>query len=167
MARKTTPEDYARLLTIARNVCPNIAITTDIITGFPGESDEEFEASLAFVQQMDFAGGHIFTYSERPGTAAAAMPDQVHYPVRKERNARMRAILQKSARKYQDRFINATLPVLWESATKIEAQSWQLKGLTDNYLFVRTLGQSNMWNQITDVRLTNIKSNGLYGEIIR
>ena len=167
MARKTIPKNYAHLVAIAQNICPNIAITTDIITGFPGESDEEFEASLAFVQQIDFAGGHVFTYSERPGTAAAGMPDQVHYPIRKERNARMRTILQKSARRYQDRFINVTIPVLWESASKIDAQGWQLIGLTDNYLRVRTIDQSNLRNQITNTRLTCIDSNGLSGKIIQ
>jgi len=72
MARKTTPVSYARLLETARRLIPQLAITTDIITGFPGESQSEFDESLAFVKAMRFAGGHVFTYSERPGTAAAA-----------------------------------------------------------------------------------------------
>ncbi len=77
MARKTTPESFAELVAAARLAIPDIAITTDIITGFPGESEVEFQESLAFVRQMHFAGGHVFTYSARPGTAAARLPDQV------------------------------------------------------------------------------------------
>ena len=165
MARKTTPKEYAQLVKLVRSVCPDIAVTTDIITGFPGESDEEFYASLAFVQQMQFSGGHVFTYSERPGTAAAGMPNQVHYPIRKERNALMRALLAESAQDYQSGFVNSTLPVLWETAKEKDSQGWQLKGLTDNYLRVRVISQTNLWNRITPVHLTGINTDGLYGEI--
>jgi threonylcarbamoyladenosine tRNA methylthiotransferase MtaB len=165
MARKTTPKEYAQLVKLVRSVCPDIAVTTDIITGFPGESDEEFDASLAFVQQMQFSGGHVFTYSERPGTAAAGMPNQVHYPIRKERNALMRALLAESAQDYQSGFVNSTLPVLWETAKEKDSQGWQLKGLTDNYLRVRAISQTNLWNRITPFHLTGINTDGLYGEI--
>ncbi len=165
MARKTTPNDYAHLVNLARNICPDIAITTDVITGFPGESIEEYEASLAFVRRMKFAGGHVFTYSERPGTAAAIMSDQVFHPIRKSRNARMRAILAESAQEYRTRFVNQTLSVLWESAIEIKPKGWQLKGLTDNYLRISALSQNNYQNQITPVRLTMVNDDGLHGEI--
>ncbi|HES58098.1 MAG TPA: MiaB/RimO family radical SAM methylthiotransferase, partial [Firmicutes bacterium] len=93
MARKTTPQAFAELVAAARERIPEVAITTDVIAGFPGESQAEFEESLAFVRAMNFAGGHVFTYSARPGTAAARMPDQVPHPQRKTRNARLRAVL--------------------------------------------------------------------------
>ena len=67
MARKTTPESFRELVTAARQVMPEVAVTTDIIAGFPGETEQEFAESLAFVRAMDFAGGHVFTYSQRPG----------------------------------------------------------------------------------------------------
>ena len=84
MARKTTPHAFEQLVQAARQAIPGVAITTDIITGFPGESEAEFAECLAFVRQMGFAGGHVFTYSPRPGTAAASMPGQVPESLRKE-----------------------------------------------------------------------------------
>jgi threonylcarbamoyladenosine tRNA methylthiotransferase MtaB len=154
MARKTTPQAFTELLAAARQAIPQVAITTDIIAGFPGESDTEFEESLAFVRQMDFAGGHVFTYSARPGTAAARMPGQVKESNRKARNARLRQALSESASRYQLEFVGQVLPVLWESASGLGPQGWQMSGLTDNYLRVRTHAPLSLWNQITPVRLT-------------
>ena len=134
MARKTNPASFAGLLAAARQAIPQVAITTDIITGFPGESQAEFGESLEFVKAMQFAGGHVFTYSARPGTAAARMPAQVPLGTRKERNAQMRAVLVTSGQQYQDGFLGQVLPVLWESASALDAQGWSLSGLTDNYL---------------------------------
>ncbi len=166
MARKTTPEDYAALVQAARQVCPDMAITTDIIVGFPGESDAEFEESLAFVAQIGFAGGHVFTYSERPGTAAARMPDPVPHPVRKARNERMRALFEQSARAYRRRFLGHTLDVLWESAIGLGPQGWRLTGLTDNYLRVTAIAPQHLWNRITPVRLTALDERGLQGTLL-
>ncbi|MBE9474013.1 MAG: radical SAM protein, partial [Chloroflexi bacterium] len=165
MARKTTPEAYAKLVTAARTVCPNIAITTDLIAGFPGETDREFSETVDFVREMSFTGGHVFTYSARPGTAAAEMPDQVPFKLRKTRNAELRNILADSGQKYQQHFLNQTIPVLWESVTEIDSKSWHLRGLTDNYLRVNTRASNNFWNQITPVHLTEIGDKGLVGEI--
>ncbi len=167
MARRTTPESYARLVETARRFIPDVAITTDIIVGFPGETEAEFEESLAFVRAMDFAGGHVFTYSERPGTAAARMPHPVPHRVRKERNARMRAVLEESAARYRRRFLGRTLTVLWEAASTLGPQGWTLTGLTDNYLRVQALAPENLWNRLTPVRL--LRENGhdtLIGEIL-
>jgi threonylcarbamoyladenosine tRNA methylthiotransferase MtaB len=166
MARKTTPGSFARLVESARAACPELAITTDIIAGFPGESQTEFEESLAFVQEMDFAGGHVFTYSARAGTAAARMPDQVPYQIRKERNARLRAGLAVSSARYQHHFLGQVMEVLWENVTEIDAQSWQMSGLTDNYLRVHTRAPANSWNQITPVKLTRFINQGLEGQFI-
>jgi threonylcarbamoyladenosine tRNA methylthiotransferase MtaB len=165
MARKTTPDSFAELVQAAREAIPGIAITTDVITGFPGETDEEFEQSLAFVQQIQFAGGHAFTYSTRPGTAAARMPDQVAVPLRKERNARMREAFAQGAQAYQSLFLGQVLPVLWESATGLGPEGWHLSGLTDNYLRVTALAPHRLWNQITPVRLTGIQGETLSGRI--
>jgi threonylcarbamoyladenosine tRNA methylthiotransferase MtaB len=144
---------------------PGIAITTDVMAGFPGETEAEFAESLAFVREMNLAGGHVFTYSARPGTAAARMPDQVPHPVRKQRSAHLRVILAESARGYRQRFLGQTLPVLWESATALGPETWHLSGLTDNYLRVSAEAPRNMWNQITPVRLTHLKDDSLQGEL--
>ncbi len=165
MARKTTPDSFAKLVQEARAAVPGMAITTDVITGFPGESDEEFEQSLAFIRQLQFAGGHAFTYSARPGTAAARMPGQVPVAVRKERNARVREVFSLGALDYQSRFVGQVLPVLWESATGLGPEGWHLSGLTDNYLRVNVLGPRQMWNQITPVRLTGVRGEALSGMI--
>jgi threonylcarbamoyladenosine tRNA methylthiotransferase MtaB len=165
MARKTTPRDFAELVTAARSAIPDVAITTDVITGFPGENDEEFAESLEFVQQMSFAGGHVFTYSSRPGTAAENMPDQVPFAVRKARNAQMRAAFEESARLYRENFIGEVIPVLWESATALGPDEWQLSGLTDNYLRVETVAQERLWNQVAMVKLVELVDKRIMGEL--
>jgi threonylcarbamoyladenosine tRNA methylthiotransferase MtaB len=154
MARKTTPQAYAQF-----------AITTDIITGFPGETEGEFEESLDFAERMNFARGHVFTYSERPGTAAALMSDPVPYPVRKARNAQMREMLAKAESVYQKRFLGQQLQVLWESATKIDPASWIIGGLTDNYLRVFVTSPRHLWNRIDPVVITGVNGAGLLGQI--
>lgn len=165
MARRTSQSSFAALVGAARRVSPDIAITTDVIVGFPGETEAEFADSLAFVHQMDFAGGHVFTFSARPGTAAARFPGQVPHPVRKERSTAMRAALAKSGERYRTRFINHTLPVLWESATSVGPQGWTLSGLTDNYLRVSARAPQHLWNSITPVRVTALEGAGLTGEL--
>jgi threonylcarbamoyladenosine tRNA methylthiotransferase MtaB len=166
MARKTTPHSFAELVAAARAIIPQVAITTDIITGFPGESETEFNESLEYVHAMRFADGHVFTYSARPGTAAARMPYQVKESTRKERNASMRAILSESARRYQTDFIGQALPVLWESATELGPQGWRLSGLTDNYLRVQAHAPRHLWNKITPVWLTGISGEEMIGSLI-
>ena len=163
MARKTTPNDFARLVAAAREHIPEVAITTDVIAGFPGESESEFNESLAFVSQMNFAGGHVFTYSARPGTAAARMPDQVPSAIRKERNALLREVFEQSATLYQSRFVGKRLAVLWESSSRVEADRWRISGLTDNYLRVTAQAPRQLWNQITPVQLTGLGDGGLVG----
>jgi threonylcarbamoyladenosine tRNA methylthiotransferase MtaB len=165
MSRKTTPESFAALVTMARQAIPEVAITTDVITGFPGETEQEFEESLDFVREIGFAGGHVFSYSARPGTAATRLPQQVPNWLSKERNARLRSILQESAERYQSRFIGKVLPVLWESAITLDAQGWEMSGLTGNYLRVRASTPHHIWNQITPVRLSEARPDGLFGQI--
>lgn len=165
MARKCTPTAFKALLTAARAAIPNIAITTDIIVGFPGETEAEFAESLDFVRYAGFSAGHVFTYSARPGTAAARMSDQVPFQLRKERNARMRKVLEESAVTYQERFLGETLPVLWESATSLGPQGWQMSGLSDNYLRIHALAPQQLWNRITPVHLTGQQGCILQGNV--
>ncbi len=160
MARKTTPQDYAALVAAARTSIPDVAVTTDLIVGFPGESEEEFQQSCDFVEAMQFAGGHVFTYSARPGTAAARMPDQVHNFTRKERNAALRRITDRSAQAYRERFIGQQLDVLWESANPVPATGqWLLSGLTGNYLRVQASVSEPLTNQVTPTQLLALSEN--------
>jgi threonylcarbamoyladenosine tRNA methylthiotransferase MtaB len=166
MARKTTPEAFARLAAAARRVSPDIAITTDIIAGFPGETEAAFEESLAFVRAMDFAAGHVFTYSARPGTPAARMSGQVPMLARKQRNAMLRAALAESSARYRQRFLGAEFEVLWESTDAYGPDGWRLHGLTDNYLRVTAISPEKLWNERSRVRLEHVEGEGLRGRLI-
>ena len=165
MARKTNPQDYAALLGRARAAIPGVAITTDIIVGFPGESQAEFAESVDFIQRMAFAHGHVFTYSARPGTAAARMPGQVPHPLRKARSQQLHALFAQAEAHYQAQFTGQQLEVLWESAQLDGHGGWQLSGLTDNYLRVSAHSAENLWNQLSLVRLDAPCEGGMQGII--
>jgi len=165
MRRKCSPDSFAALLSAARAAIPGIALTTDVIVGFPGESESEFAESLDFVRCAEFSAGHVFTYSARPGTAASRMPDQVPFQLRKERNARMREVLEESANAYEEGFVGKTLDVLWESATSYGPEGWQMSGLSDNYLRINAYTSRRLWNQITQVHLTRHQPGILHGTV--
>lgn len=165
MGRKIKPQEYARLLCNARKLIPRIAITTDIIVGFPGEEQAEFDESMSFVISMDFAGGHVFTYSARAGTAAARLPNQIPHSIRKACNAKMRGIFSESSINYRRSFLGQSLSVLWEKATRVGPKTWQLQGLSDNYLRISAIASENPWNTINEVKLTSLTEDGLFGEL--
>jgi threonylcarbamoyladenosine tRNA methylthiotransferase MtaB len=144
---------------------PNAAITTDIIAGFPGETEEEFAESLEFVQEMNFAGGHIFTYSPRPGTGAAKMKGQVRPVLGKQRNHLLQEALEESAKSYRQKFVGQTISVLWESTSEMGERGWQMEGLTGNYLRVTAFAPSPRWNQIDQVKINEYDKNRMKGVI--
>jgi threonylcarbamoyladenosine tRNA methylthiotransferase MtaB len=166
MARKTTPASFRDLVAAARQIMPEAAITTDVIAGFPSETDKEFAESLAFIREMDFAGGHAFTYSARPGTGAARLGGQVRHEVRKERNAVLRGVFEEGAKAFRQRFIGQEASVLWESVIQMDGQGWQMEGLTGNYLRVTSLAPQPRWNMLDRVVLTRQTLAGLSGEIL-
>jgi threonylcarbamoyladenosine tRNA methylthiotransferase MtaB len=165
MARKTTPQSFRELVAAARAVMPDVAITTDIIAGFPGETEDEFAESLAFVREMNFAGGHVFTYSPRPGTGAAKMKGQVKPEARKKRNHILREALDESEKSYRQKFVGQTMSVLWESTSEMGEWGWQMEGLTGNYLRVKAFAASPRWNELDEVQLQQIETGGLKGVI--
>lgn len=166
MARKTTPQSFRELVWAARAVIPQVAITTDVIAGFPGETEEEFAESLDFVREMGFAGGHVFTYSPRPGTGAARMRGQVKPEWRKKRNHILRQALDESARRYRQMFVGRTLSVLWESTSEMGEGGWQMEGLTENYLRVTAPAPSPRWNELDPVRVEACEGDRLRGVIM-
>jgi threonylcarbamoyladenosine tRNA methylthiotransferase MtaB len=165
MARKTTPESYAALLRSARAAIPECAITTDVIAGFPGETDEEFSETLEFVRSMQFAGGHVFSYSPRPGTPASLMKGKVRGEVVKSRSTVLRRVLAESAEAFHQKFIGKTLPVLWEATSILTDAGWQIEGLTDNYMRVTAIAPKPYWNRIDNVSLKTSSADGLWGKI--
>jgi len=166
MARKTTPESFARLVAHARSVAPEMAITTDLIAGFPGETAAEFDEGLEFVQQMKFADGHVFTYSERPGTPAMQLAGMVPTPIRKQRSARLREAIAESSIQFRQRQLGQEVTVLWESTDSTGPKGWRLHGLTDHYLKVSTYSPQRLWNQFNGVRLTEITEDGMMGILL-
>ncbi|MDZ4158568.1 MAG: MiaB/RimO family radical SAM methylthiotransferase [Anaerolineaceae bacterium] len=165
MARKTSPGDFSRVVEMTRAVAPEMAITTDILVGFPGEDEAEFAESLSFIQVMEFAGGHVFSFSPRPGTPAVNYSSQVSRQTRRERNAAVRAVLAQAAKKYRNQFIGQRLNVLWERAEQSVDGGWHLEGLSDNYLRVFGVGQQNLGNCISAVTVEGASERGLYGVI--
>ncbi|MDF1499168.1 MAG: MiaB/RimO family radical SAM methylthiotransferase [Anaerolineales bacterium] len=153
MARRTTIAEFTKLVAGARNRIPDLAITTDIIVGFPGESDQDFERSRALLDELSFSGGHIFTYSERKGTAAARFRGRVPTKVRKQRSALLRAKLQKSAERFRIQQLDTPQSVLWEGIAGSGPQGFELRGWTDNYIRVQLTSPRNLSNEITRVRL--------------
>jgi len=166
MARANTPAQYADLVNRIREVVPDIALTTDIMTGFPGESDAEFAESLDFVRQTDFADGHVFTYSAREGTPAAEFPDQVPHPVRKQRSAQIRDLLALGAVSYREKFVGSELITLWEQVEGGMEGIPKVIGLTDNYIRVETRASADVWNSFSTVRITGLTASGTKGEIV-
>ena len=165
MARKTTPENFARLVQSAREAIPEVAITTDIIVGFPGETGEEFAETMEFVKGMHFAGGHVFSYSRRPGTPAARMQGQLRGETVKDRSTLLRTVLAESAETYHQKFIGKTMPVLWEATSTLTDAGWQIEGLSDNYLRITAIAPEPRWNRIDKVFLMAASPEGLSGEI--
>ncbi len=161
MARKTTPESFRDLVAAARDVMPGVAITTDIIAGFPGETEDEFAESLAFVREMNFAGGHVFTYSPRPGTGAARMKGQVRPELGKKRNHILRDALDESEKSYHAKFIGKRMSVLWESTSEMGEWGWQMEGLTENYLRVKAFAPSPRWNELDVVTIHEVNGDAL------
>lgn len=166
MLRKTTPDSFRALVAAARQVIPGVSITTDLITGFPGETDEEFAETLGFMREMDFAGGHVFTYSARPGTPAARMKDHVPHEIRKRRNAVLRAAFAEMGARYRQGFIGRTLSVLWEASSERTEDGWRMEGLSGNYIRISAFSPAPRWNRVDRVRLTGLAGEGIEGEIV-
>ncbi|MEJ2189988.1 MAG: tRNA (N(6)-L-threonylcarbamoyladenosine(37)-C(2))-methylthiotransferase MtaB, partial [Acidobacteriota bacterium] len=151
MARRTSERDYSGLVAAIRAAVPDVAISTDVMVGFPGESEEEFARSLAFVEKMAFSRLHIFRYSRREETAAASMPGQVPGPIAAERSHRMHALGEKLERSFNARLVGRKLAVLWETSETFGDQLlWS--GLTPNYVRVTatTTADVDLMNRITE-----------------
>lgn len=166
MGRLNTPGSYFEIVRRMRTQVPNIALTTDIIVGFPGETDAEFEESLQFVKMVQFAGGHVFAYSEREGTPAVQLEGKVDSMEKKLRSKKMRLVLEKAGLSFQGRLLGQTTEVLWESAISDGEDGWVLSGLTGNYVRVRANCGQPLENEISLVELRSVQNDGMYGKIV-
>jgi len=155
MRRRYTVGDFRRALALIRKHVPDAAVTTDVIVGFPGETEADFEETRAFCGEAAFAGLHVFPYSRRPGTVAACPPladDQVPASVKRERVRRLLALARDLRANFEECFRGRVMPVLWERARPTKGGLlWE--GLTDNYIRVFTRSDADLWNRILPVRL--------------
>ena len=152
MHRKYRPRHYADRVLKARAMMPDAAIGADVMVGFPGESDAEFEESRQFMESLPFTYLHVFTYSERPGTPAAESTAQVPMAVRKERNRVLRDLAAAKNRAFRERMVGRTLSAVTLAETGI--------ALTENYLKVE-LGAAREPGSLIDVRIAGVTAAGL------
>jgi threonylcarbamoyladenosine tRNA methylthiotransferase MtaB len=164
MRRSYSLDQYQRTIKLIKEKIPQVAITTDIMVGFPGESDEEFEQSYSFCQQAGFANIHVFPFSPRPETAAARMPGQIKDKVKQERNQQMLELSRSSRRRFCEQFLGQTMPVLWEQETS--PGSGIYSGLTGNYIRVFAHSEKPLSNEITPVKLVEFHNQGIWGDMI-
>ena len=162
MERRITTAEFARLVEAARAAVPDLAVTTDVIVGFPGEDETAFRASYSFVAAMEFARLHVFPYSPRPGTAAAHLSGQVAPQVSDVRARAMRELGAERASRFRQRFIGREMTILWEQ--RRHDGLWT--GLTDNYLRAVTSTADDLHNRLTATRLLTVQDGHLVGEVI-
>lgn len=165
MGRNICTADYAFLLEKLRKQIQDIAITTDIIVGFPGESREQFNSGKSFIEKMEFSGGHVFSYSPRPLTPAISFPDRVPEKEIKTRSQSMRNTIQFSSQAYRKKILGSCVQVLWEKEKRKE-NGWQLRGFSDNYIRVESFSEQNLYNQFSNVILLTVHEDGITGKLI-
>ena len=165
MARRYNSTRYATIITEAKRLVPGIAISTDIITGFPGETDDDFEQTYQLAQQLQFAKSHVFRFSPRQGTAAARMKGQIRDELKKARSERLLTLHEEHSRLFRQQFLGETVEVLVEHPRR---DRWE--GLTDNYLRVElhelpTLpsNMSSWQHSRVKARLTHLIDDGIFG----
>jgi len=161
MKRRYTTADYQNAVSLIRQLVPEVAITTDVIAGFPGETEAEFQASFDFCRQMQFARIHVFPYSPRPGTEAAHMPQAVDSRVKKQRSQKMLALAEESTQSFNRQFLGRKVDVLWEQKSD---GIWS--GLTGNYIKVYTRSSEDLTNRLLPVKLVELCKDGVWGEAL-
>ena len=147
MNRKYTAEKYYEAVEILRKHMPDVAITTDIIVGFPGETDEDFEECYAFAEKIGFAKIHVFPYSPKRGTPAAARKDQISPQKKDERSEKLMALSDKMAEDFINGYIGKSMPVLFEQCH----DDGSFEGHTSNYINVTVKSDMPLKNIIADV----------------
>jgi threonylcarbamoyladenosine tRNA methylthiotransferase MtaB len=158
MRRPYDRRAFTDLVGRIRSRVPGAALTTDVIVGFPGETEDEFEQSLGLVREIGFARLHAFPFSPRPGTRAAAMRGRVGPPVRRERMRRLIAVGEASERAFRRAHLGETLQVLWEGRRD---GAW--RGTSDNYLKVRATAGENLRGSLTPTLIERLESDEVFG----
>ena len=161
MARRCRTKEFATLAQHLRDHVPDINITTDLIVGFPGETDAEWAETLAFVETVGFGNIHVFSYSPRAGTAAATLPNPIHGDIKKTRSRELHKLAEKQKHAFAAQYLSHTLPVLWEGVRENAEGTHDITGYTPNYLKVGIKLPAREARQlsyrITDTRLISLE----------
>ena len=152
MNRRYDTAQYEKKCQILRKYFQDPALTTDVIVGFPGETEEEFEASRAFIDRINFYETHIFKYSRREGTRAAVMDGQVPDSVKTKRSALLLELGQKKQREYEEKLLGTTREVLMEESVVIGGETWQV-GHTKEYVKIGRKTEEDLSNQLVNVEI--------------
>lgn len=168
MIRRCTVQGYREIVDSALAADPSFHISTDIIVGFPGETEKEFAETLNTIDQIPFGDMHLFRYSPRQGTAATRLPNHVSTDVKRHRNKILHEVAAKKKKDFQHRLVGEVTSVLWErDAERLEDGSLLWRGYTDNYIKVHTISDVSLFNQITQAKLVSWNSeHGLFAEVL-
>lgn len=163
MNRRYTTEEFEQGVNRLRKVFPNVALTTDVIVGFPGETEEEFNQTYEFLKRIKFYKMHIFKYSQRKGTKAAVMPNQINGDIKEERSRKLIELSDQNEREYNEQYIGKEVEVLFEEP-HIEDGKRYFKGHTTNYMVVKIKTNENIENKIKTVKIVGLDGLELLGE---
>ena len=161
MRRRYTADQFRRAVALIRGRVPGVGITTDVIVGFPGETDDDFKATHNLCEEVEFAQIHCFPYSRRPHTGAESMSGHLPSEVRRERLERVLTLALSLSERFRQRHVGNTAPVLWEQPSDGVCQ-----GLTGNYIRVYALAKHDIGNRIIPARLDALAKDGLQGTVM-
>ncbi len=168
MARRCKTQEFTAIIERLRRQIPHVNVTTDIIVGFPGETEQEWQDSYAYIAATGFGHIHIFTYSRREGTKAAALPGQIKNEVKKQRSAALHRLAEDMKLKFYQDNLGMEFPVLWEGYSEPYGEDRQrVFGYTPNYLKVGCVlsRDKSVENQLINARLTEVGQNWIIGEL--
>ena len=163
MGRRYTKESYLKLFNKIKNTIPNVSITTDIIVGFPSESEEDFEDTLDVVNRCKFDSAFTFIFSPREGTPASKMKDDISLSEKEERLYKLNELVNKYSKEANEKYLGKIVKVLLEGES---SKKGALMGYTDTMKLVNVKGSADLIGKIVDVRICDVKSFSMDGEII-
>ncbi len=160
MNRKYTTQEFENIVNLLRNAYPEVALTTDIIVGFPGETEQEFEITYKFLSRIKFMKMHIFKYSQRNGTKAAIMENQIDGNIKEERSNKLIDLSNKNEIEFMEKYIGKEVDVLFEQTV-----GEYVEGHTKNYMLIKVPKGKDLENKIKTVKITKLNELTLEGEI--
>lgn len=167
MRRRYDTGTFRTAVGMIREMVPAAGITTDVIAGFPGETEDDHTQGLALAADLGFADAHVFPYSQRPGTSAHYLTDQVDPGIKRRRAAEMSEAAQVGYKTFRARMRGTVRPVLWETAKPVGNGARQWSGLTDNYVRVSAVSTEDLGHCITDARLGALSGKTVQAEVVR